>query len=288
MPQGDGQLINHGISTSSTSDESLSISELYMNNRFIPLDQLKEALTTTVLCPSASSEMIEDVLELLLLSDPAAAAGRAAGTNDEASEKYHYNGGSGRANSAAEEMLRNGCCSSSDSPTRMAKSPNVTVNMSTSSLSATDYVPVGAGQKIHRDDEKINLVATLTTHKKDDADKKKSNDSRMETDHNGATLQISFAGTAARIVAELQPPKSEAQFEIADIVLAAQRAALADVAEGGKTISDYPQTDEFLNQQIKINFRTWCGIVAFAERFTTSIQKDNDTKHEVRGCPISL
>lgn len=38
---------------------------------------------------------------------------------------------------------------------------------------------------------------------------------------------------------------------------------------------------EFSKCNNEINFRTWCGIVAFAERFVTTVQQENDTRHEV-------
>ena len=50
-----------------TGNQSPSIAELYLARRCIPFDQLKEALSSTVLCPSATPEMIDSVLELVCL-----------------------------------------------------------------------------------------------------------------------------------------------------------------------------------------------------------------------------
>lgn len=264
-PPEDGfTLINQGIPPPSTSDDSLSISELYMNKRFIPFDQLKTALTTTILCPSASAEMIEDVLELLLLSNF-----RGGGEADPI-EKSH-------------DIFDSG-------PKREGGTANGIINIplsTTESVSGKDLLQV----KRKHDGNLNSFIATDDERRRE---RKIVNDGPMTGDVNreSGQTQRSFAETASRVVADLQPNASP-QSGISDVVIAAQKAAAEDGGMATGPSSRHREqpleeivangVDEFLSEEIKINFRTWCGIVAFAERYTTNILKEKDTRHEVRG-----
>lgn len=298
-------LINHGIPATSPCDASaaLTISELYMNKRFIPFDQLKAALTT-VLCPSASTEIIENILDMLLLSDAIASTDgiiviqRINEETDDVTEKYHISGED--KNRRVDEILRNALATKT-----IARNPNgIIINMSTSpamsSLSATDYVR----DELSRDGSgKLNISCDNNRKGKDGTLDGKFDSGKTSNDCNGNVFtsscsssvgvgqsHVSFAGTAARVVAL---SNSAAQFGIGG---GAMNCASTDDDNGGMatTTTDrasssccdkevvFEDGDEFLTEEIKINFRTWCGIVAFAERYTTNILKENDTRHEVR------
>lgn len=304
-------LINHGNQEASSSS-SLSISELYMSKRFIPFDQLRDALTTTILCPSASTEMIENIMELLCLvsstSSSLSSASDArtrtrASTNDEATEKYHYIGDRGRVAEIPPNTHSSHIRSAEDG-TRIARNPNgITSNLSTSS-SAADYIPPKDVLQINRADVRNGKLNIFESTNNDN--KKQMDSERTSSAYNGSAASrtqhcSSFPGTTTtseRIVSAAA--KSAVQLGVGDIVIAAA-AAEAIVHSKSRTSSDVPAmatasssprnnakgmaadaVDEFLNEEIKISFRTWCGIVAFAERYTTNILKENDTRHEVR------
>lgn len=324
MPLESYALINHGIPTpqsSSAADSSLSIAELYMSKRFIPFDQLRTALITTILCPSASAEQIESILEMLELSNVATRRTTTMFDNDEATVKYQYYSG-GRV----DEIPRNSCSSEAK---RISAHPNGIMSMSP--LSATDYVPAKDVLQINRADVR-NGKLNIFTNSPDEDDKEKQqqrrkknaredcrdgeiDNARTSTDYNrnaaatqaisSSTSVSSFPETAARIVTASPLTKTTSNpVQLGDIVIAAstvqsRSATAASLARdlssvvGMRTGSTSPtdptqgvaadDCDEFLNEEIKINFRTWCGVVAFAERYTTKILKENDTRHEVRG-----
>lgn len=279
-----------------------------MNKRFLPFDQLKAALTT-VLCPSASTEIIENILDMLLLSHFIAAGGGYGGgggilirgineETDDATEKYRLEdeGPGEDKKRRVDEILRHSTVAAAPA---IARNPNgIIINMSTSpaksSLSATDYV-----LQINRDEHSRNGSGKLNIscnnrmgagEGKDATLDGKIDSGKTSNDCNGNVVassapsvgvgqsHVSFAGTAARVVALSH---SAAQFGLGGMNFAStddNGGASSSCCDREIVLED---GDEFLTEEIKINFRTWCGIVAFAERYTTNILKENDTRHEV-------
>lgn len=317
-------MINHEVQPPpSPAVAAPSITEMFMNKRFIPFDQLKAALTT-VLCPSASAEIIENLLEMLSIAhhhhhDDDDDNGRQLDVlqMDDATEKYYKGGpegnndggGSGvEGRARVEEIQRNPPSSPTSSrgqgvggggraaaaTTAIARNPNgIIINMSTYStsslsLSAADYVPANALQ-INRDDARNGKLNIFDEDIRDggiDSDK-------TSNDYNG-TAAGGGLGTGTT-----NPPLDQTQmpFNIEGakaVVTLDYNSASARLAGGSSATRAFSPTtaganhssgdgDEFLTGEIKINFRTWCGIVAFAERYSTNILKENDSRHEVRG-----
>lgn len=221
-----------------------SIADLYISKRFIGVHQLGEALCTA-LHPNGTDEVVASIMDILSINVSLRRNQRKEGSQRRggAGHKQGDNGGSGYADGGADEENEN----RRDNEKKEHDDDNI--------------LP----PKLYEDDSpngKFNIRSDDVDGKIDNNDIAASDDTEIKSGQKSTT-----SGT------------SSASHNSSSSSSSSSVGYKPEIMTYGDSKKD--DNDEFARNEIKINFRTWCGIVAFSERLTTNIGREQDARHEV-------